>query len=89
MELKTFYGSLVFLLCLVISYDVRYVNADITDEWGNTITDAGVVTWVDIPVGNKTYITVNEYDDGGLGQLFAFARSFINTVQPNDFPFGR
>lgn len=27
-----------------------------------------------------------EYDDGGMGPLFNFARSFINTALPGDFP---
>lgn len=77
----------LFLLCFVLRYDVTFVDADITDTWGNTIKD-GAVSWVDLPVGNKSYRTENYYSDGGLGQLFAFARSFINTVQPNNFPFG-
>ena len=88
MTFRTFLVPLVLLLCVIGRYDVTLVNADVTDEYGNKIEN-GIVTWVDIPVGNRTYVTVNSYDDGGLGQLFAFARSFINTVQPNDFPFSK
>ncbi|XP_053406462.1 prominin-1-A-like [Mercenaria mercenaria] len=85
----TRWKSVIFTFILVYfvgNYQVKYVDASVTDKWGNHVADDGSVTWVDIPVGNKTYVTTNSYDDGGLGQIFAFSRSFINTVQPSNFP---
>ncbi|XP_060086040.1 prominin-1-A-like [Ylistrum balloti] len=58
----------------------------ITDTYGNTGWGNGTMTWGTGPMG-IAYKTVNTYSDDGLGLLFAFTRSFINTVQPNDFPF--
>lgn len=78
--------SLVFVLD---SQCIDSVFASVNDKWGNEVFDNGTIAWVDIPVGNKSYVTTDFYDDGGLRQLFAFSRSFINTVQPNGFPFGK
>ncbi|XP_052770796.1 prominin-1-A-like [Mya arenaria] len=80
--------GLCLLVCLLGTYDVTSANAVITDKWGNAVYDNGTVKFVDCPVGNKSYVTNTTYDDGGLGMIFAFARDFIDTVQPNDFPFG-
>ncbi|XP_060575132.1 prominin-1-A-like [Ruditapes philippinarum] len=78
---------LTFILVYFVgNYHVIYTEAAVSDKWGNNIADDGTITWVDIPVGNLSYVTTNSYDDGGLGQVFAFSRSFINTVQPGGFP---
>ena len=77
----------VTVVTLVINSDG--VSAAFNDSNGNNVYDNGTVSWVSVPVGNAAYITENYYNDGGLGTLFGFSRSFINTVQPNDFPYGR
>ncbi|XP_033756757.1 prominin-1-A-like [Pecten maximus] len=75
------------LLVLVSATGVGVVSAaTISDTYGNTAWGNGTVTWGSPPTG-IAYKTVNSYSDDGLGLLFAFTRSFINTVQPNDFPF--
>ncbi|KAL4231265.1 hypothetical protein ACF0H5_008845 [Mactra antiquata] len=84
--MRAHYSSIAILL--ILAFNTQDSHAVINDTWGNSIADDGTITWVDIPVGNKTYVTENSYSDGGLGQIFAFARSFINTVQPNEFPYG-
>ncbi|XP_076461507.1 prominin-1-A-like [Babylonia areolata] len=59
-----------------------------SDAHGNVVYDNGTVVFVrPFPVGNVVYKTSTDYDDLGLGILFAFARSFINTVQSEPFPF--
>ena len=78
----------VLLVTVILVIQCSPVSAVFNDSYGNTVYDNGTITWVPIPVGNKTYITENYYDDGGLGTLFGFSRSFINTVQPNEFPYG-
>ena len=43
-------------------------------------------TLLDIP-DNADYSAANtKYDDGGMGPMFDFARSFINTALPGGFP---
>nr|XP_011434184.2 prominin-1-A [Crassostrea gigas] len=61
-------------------------SATITDYFGNKVYDNGTIDWGPVPSGTK-YKTTNTYSDGGLGTLFAFARSFVNTIQPKPFPF--
>ncbi|XP_062603983.1 prominin-1-A-like [Saccostrea cucullata] len=61
-------------------------SATITDYFGNEAYDNGTILWASVPAGTK-YKTTNSYNDGGLGALFAFARSFINTIQSKPFPF--
>ena len=62
----------------------------VSDTYGNVVYDNGTVVFVrPVPVGTGTYKTSTEYDDLGLGVLFAFARSFINTVMSDPFPFGK
>lgn len=48
--------------------------------------DAVKPTLLDIP-DNADYSAANtKYDDGGMGPMFDFARSFINTALPGGFP---
>ena len=62
----------------------------VSDAYGNVVYDNGTVIFVrPLPVGTGSYKTSTEYDDLGLGVLFAFARSFINTVMSDPFPFGK
>ncbi|OWF43854.1 prominin-1-A-like [Mizuhopecten yessoensis] len=75
------------LLVLVSAAGVGVVRAGIiTDSYGNKAWGNGTITWGSVPTG-IAYKTVNSYSNDGLGLLFSFTRSFINTVQPNDFPF--
>lgn len=59
----------------------------VSDSAGNVADDNSTITWAGIPTGGA-YQTSTEYDDGGIGALFNFARSFVHTVQPNDIPYG-
>ncbi|KAK3095696.1 hypothetical protein FSP39_017731 [Pinctada imbricata] len=80
----------MIIFCVCLLFLVPWVGegdgATISDAYGNTAYDNGTVVWGSVPAG-QAYQTVNTYDEGGLGTLFAFARSFVNTVQPNPFPF--
>jgi len=38
--------------------------------------------------GNRSYITNTTIEDDGLALIIGYAKNFIDTVQPNDFPFG-
>lgn len=58
---------------------------DVTDAAGNTANGDSNITWGPFPTGIP-YKTSTDYDDGGLAPWFDFARSFINTVQPNEIP---
>lgn len=59
----------------------------VTDSYGNTANNASVIHWAPLPSG-LPYETSLEYDDGGLTPLYNFAKHFVNTVQPNPFPYG-
>ncbi|CAH1782883.1 unnamed protein product [Owenia fusiformis] len=61
--------------------------ANYTDSNGNTILENGTIIWGPLPAPSTPYKTNGTYDSGGLAMLFAFARSFVNTVQPNSLPF--
>lgn len=61
--------------------------ATITDKYGNKANSASNITWAPVP-SFKPYKTVLTYNDGGLAPLFNFARSFIDTAMPDDFPYG-
>uniref|UniRef100_K1PAP9 Prominin-1-A n=1 Tax=Magallana gigas TaxID=29159 RepID=K1PAP9_MAGGI len=79
----------VIILILGVSLMVQIDpvgSATITDYFGNKVYDNGTIEWGPVPSGTK-YKTTNTYSDGGLGTLFAFARSFVNTIQPKPFPF--
>ena len=77
------------LLALVVLCGIGLVSAAVTtDSYGNTVNADKTITWVSPPV-NLTYQTTNSYSEDGLELLFSFARSFVNTVQPNAFPFGK
>ena len=85
-------GTLRLLCLLLFSASltvicIGYVEGVITDKYGNSVADDGTISWVALPVGNRSYVTSTSYSEDGLGMLFALARNFINTVQPNDFPF--
>ena len=80
---------LLKLTVCLFAVSVGQVQGVITDNYGNTVADDGTISWAPLPTGNKSYVTNSSYSDDGLGMLFAFARNFINTVQPNDFPFGK
>ena len=85
-------NCMIMLLKLTVCFlavSVNQVQGVITDNYGNTVADDGTISWAPLPTGNKSYVTNSSYSDDGLGMLFAFARNFINTVQPNDFPFGK
>lgn len=75
----------VWMLVVINTVIVR--AATVTDYFGNEAYDNGTIKWAAVPAGTK-YKTTNDYSDGGLGTLFAFARSFINSIQPKPFPFG-
>lgn len=77
----------VVLFFLSVAISPAWPGSTITDAYGNTAYTNGTVSWAGIPAGTP-YKTTTTYSDDGLKILFAFARSFINTVQPNDFPFG-
>lgn len=80
---------LILVLCTSLVVQIDPVgSATITDYFGNTVYDNGTIEWGPVPSGTK-YKTTNEYSDGGLGTLFAFARSFVNTIQPKPFPFSK
>lgn len=81
----------VIILVLGVSLMVQIDpagSATITDYFGNKVYDNGTIEWGPVPSGTK-YKTTNTYSDGGLGTLFAFARSFVNTIQPKPFPFSK
>ena len=81
----------VIFLCLVSDVDsVEYLDPAFTDPTledsnGNRADINSQITWADLPEGTS-YSAGSGYNDGGLAPLFNFARSFINTVQPNAFP---
>lgn len=80
--------SLILLGAWFLVSDVDFVDpATLTDYFGNKAYDNGTIEWGPVPAGTK-YKTTNSYNDGGLGTLFSFARSFVNTIQPKPFPFG-
>lgn len=62
--------------------------ATITDTYGNVAYDNGTMSWADLPSGIP-YKTNNVYDEGSLKPLFSLVHGFINTIQPNAFPFCR
>lgn len=79
---------LILLGAWLLVSDVNFVDpATLTDYFGNKAYDNGTIVWGSVPAGTK-YKTTNSYNDGGLGTLFSFARSFVNTIQPKPFPFG-
>ena len=64
----------VGLLVLILSQCDVSLSQDTTDKLQD-ITD------------NEHYAASNvNYDDGGMGPMFDFARSFINTALPGGFP---
>ena len=80
---------MIFSLLLVLLVGVSPGGgATLSDTYGNIAYDNGTMVWGNVPAGTA-YKTSNSYDEAGLGMLFAFARSFINTIQPNPFPFGK
>ena len=84
--------ALCAVLALLLHVKPVQVQAAVyvSDTYGNVVYDNGTVVFVrPVPVGTGTYKTSTEYDDLGLGVLFAFARSFINTVMSDPFPFGK
>ena len=62
--------------------------ASITDTYGNVAYDNGTISWASPPSGIP-YKTTNVYDEGSLKMLFTYVRGFINTIQPNAFPFSK
>lgn len=79
-----------FLLVLSISSNIC-CNDDIymQDRYGNIVFNNRSMKYVrPIPVGKATYTTNLYYDAKGLGALYDSARSFVQDVQPNSFPFG-
>ncbi|XP_048748079.2 prominin-1-A-like [Ostrea edulis] len=73
------------LLVLVVVLPLTLAGT-ITDSYGNEAYDNGTISWGSVPSGIP-YKTTNNYDEGSLKYLFAFVRGFINTIQPNAFPF--
>ncbi|XP_062603999.1 prominin-1-A-like [Saccostrea cucullata] len=73
-----------FVLLLVVL--PLTLAATITDSYGNEAFDNGTISWASVPAGIP-YKTTNSYDEGSLKTLFAFVHGFINTIQPNPFPF--
>ena len=89
MEIRTCLFLLVSVAVCLFILPLGHVQGVITDKYGNSVADGGTISWVSLPVGNRSFVTHVSYSDDGLRMLFAFARNFINTVQPNDFPFGK
>ena len=58
------------------------------DDVGNRADRHSVIRWA--PIQHFAHYTTRNraYDDGGLQPLFDFANSFIDAVQPNDYPYG-
>lgn len=75
------------LLVLVVVLPLTLAGT-ITDSYGNEAYDNGTISWGSVPSGIP-YKTTNNYDEGSLKYLFAFVRGFINTIQPNAFPFSK
>ena len=60
----------------------------VRDATGNRANRDSVIRWSAPPRGGG-YRTENDaYHADGLQALFDFANDFIDTVQPNDFPYG-
>lgn len=78
----------VSLLTPAASMDPVLANIQSPDSVGNSIDDHGNITWADIPQG-EPYKADAEYSDGGMGPLFDFSRSFINTCLQKGFPYGK
>ncbi|XP_046329611.2 prominin-1-like isoform X3 [Haliotis rufescens] len=76
----------VSLLTPAASMDPVLANIQSPDSVGNSIDDHGNITWADIPQG-EPYKADAEYSDGGMGPLFDFSRSFINTCLQKGFPY--
>uniref|UniRef100_K1PH12 Prominin-1-A n=1 Tax=Magallana gigas TaxID=29159 RepID=K1PH12_MAGGI len=76
--------SLCVVLLVVLAPPA--LAATITDTYGNVAYDNGTMSWADLPSGIP-YKTNNVYDEGSLKPLFSLVHGFINTIQPNAFPF--
>ncbi|XP_067657150.1 prominin-1-like [Haliotis asinina] len=74
------------LLTSAASQDPVLTNVQSPDSVGNSVDDYGNITWADIPQG-EPYKANAEYSDGGMGPLFDFARSFVNTCLQKGFPY--
>ena len=58
----------------------------ILSQWYVSLSQVTTDTLQDI-TDNENYAASNvNYDDGGMGPMFDFARSFINTALPGGFP---
>ena len=82
--------SVTFLLAYLLPQPTTAQTIVAQDSHGNIVYDNGTIKFVrPIPIGTGTYKTKTDYDDKGLGILYAFARSFVNTAISKPFPFGR
>ena len=93
-SLDGMYKIIVFTVVFLCSFSVSqgadpvFTDPTLNDTYGNKADSKSNITWAGIPEG-KPYKAGKDYNDGGLGPLFEFARAFLGIVQPNPFPEGR
>lgn len=86
--------TLLIACCIVTvsdtTVDYTVLNPATLSYQGNTADSNSTVSWASIPAGTAYKAGSATVDDKGLGPLYDFARSFINTVQPAspDYMFG-
>ena len=68
--------------------DPVFLQETVSDSNGNSADADSNINWAPLPE-NQPYKTNTEYDDGGLTPLYNFAKHFVSTVQPNEFPYGK
>ena len=63
---------------------------NVTDLNGNTAGNDSRIIWASLPAdGGSTSEPPSAPDTPGIRPLANLAKGFVDTVQPNDFPYGK
>ena len=89
-------SSAILILILILTLTTPLCQASdpvfspetITDAHGNIADADSNINWATLPE-NEPYKTSTKYNDGGLTPWYNFAKHFVSTVQPNEFPYGK
>jgi hypothetical protein len=83
--------ALLLLICKIImgsAADPTFDPDIVRDGSGNSADEKSNITWGGLPDG-KPYQSKLEFDDQGLDPYYSIMHGFINTVQPNEFPYSK
>ncbi|XP_064630373.1 prominin-1-like isoform X2 [Lineus longissimus] len=84
--MEHFYPLVFILTFIAVAYGGTVTPAIVEDQKGNVADSSSNITWGPLPQG-KPYASNDPVDYGGLAPLYKMMKTFLDVVQPNEFPY--